>query len=105
MKGEEGVRPDMVGRMEPMVQGHTADMVAQVAQVVQMARVGELEAGIGCQIGGGTRLITFAEKYHLIPFLGTYQWMCGLVGVDVVRVYSNDGKIKWNGRERGCEGC
>ena len=37
---------------------------------------------------------TVAEISH--SFLGTYQRTCGLVGVDVVKIFGNGVKIAWN---------
>ena len=44
-----------------------------------------------------TRLITVAEIFHLFP-LGTYQWMCGLVGADVVKISGYEEKTGRSGQ-------
>ena len=36
-------------------------------------------------------------------FLGTYQWMCGLVGMDVVKISGYSVKPGWNGHVGGVQ--
>ena len=40
----------------------------------------------------GTRSVARLQKCHLFPLLGTYRWMCGLVGADVVKIFVHTGK-------------
>ena len=39
-------------------------------------------------------MITIAEISHSL--FGTYRRTCGLVGVDVVKIFGNNGKNAWN---------
>ena len=45
------------------------------------------------------------RKSHLFPLLGTYWWMCGLVGADVMKIFVHRGKTKQSERKRNVQHC
>ena len=71
--GKKMQEPDMVGRMQPMVQGHATGMVDRVVTVIRLERLGMLEVEDKVRRGrracGGTRLITVAKNLTSSSFL------------------------------------
>ena len=43
-------------------------------------------------------MITVPNLSYSIPFLGTFRWMRGFGGVDVVKISGYGVKTRWNGR-------
>ena len=49
--------------------------------------------------------LTISKKSYLFSFLGTYRWMCGLVGADVVKMFGHNGKTERDKEIGGVQTC
>ena len=74
-----------------------SDTLDREATTVRVGRTGMLEmedeaeqSRLGRE---GTQLVTIAE-IPPFPFLGTYRWMCGLVGAEVVGIFGHRKKTE-----------
>ena len=94
--------------MEPAVRDHTAEMVDREATVVRVERVGllEVEDKVGQVDEDAKDSVDHHDgKSHIFPVLGTYRWMCGLVGADVVKIFVHRRKTERSEQNRGVQRC
>ena len=94
--------------MEPTVQERVAGTVDREAMVVRVGRMGMLEMEDEAEQSRrgreGPRLLTISEISPLL-LSGTYRWMCGLEGADVVKIFSHGEKTEWSKRKRDMQHC
>ena len=89
--------------MEPTVQERMAGTVDREVMVVRVGRMGMLKIEDKAEQNQrgreGPRLLTISEISPLLLF-GTYRWMCGLEGADVVKIFSHGEKTERSERKR-----
>ena len=98
----------MADRREPAVRDYTVEMVDREATVVRVERVGLLE--VEDEVGKVDKDTKDSVDHHdrksqLFPLLGTNGWICGLVGVDVVKIFVHRGKTERSEQHRGVQRC